>query len=291
MSEIKKWTGERLETFIVNNNTMEHLHRYALAIEYVRDKIVLDIACGEGYGSNLLSGYAKKVIGVDIDEATIVSAQHKYISENIEFKTGRVDQIPIEDNSIDIVISFETLEHHDKHLEMMTELKRVLKDGGMLLMSTPDKKYYTEKLGINNPFHLKELYYSEFKSLITSFFVNSQFIFQRMFNGSLIISENERTEFKLFRGNFKSISKEDTISPIYIIAMASDSQLPIYVNNSGFELNEISVQEQEQVELVKRIREESITWIKKSWSYRIGRAILMPFKIFKKSTRNENRRV
>ena len=144
MSEIKTWTGERLETFVFNDNTVEHLHRYAITIDYIKGKTVLDIASGEGYGTNLLSKYAEKVFGVDIDETSIELAKKKYSSKNLEFKIGRADLIPLEDSSMDVVVSFETLEHHDKHQEMMLEIKRVLKPGGILIMSTPDKKYYTD---------------------------------------------------------------------------------------------------------------------------------------------------
>jgi len=62
----KNWTGERLETHILNVITIEHLHRYALALPHSTGKIVLDIACGDGYGSNLLARNAVSVIGVDI---------------------------------------------------------------------------------------------------------------------------------------------------------------------------------------------------------------------------------
>ncbi|HET7118810.1 MAG TPA: methyltransferase domain-containing protein, partial [Hanamia sp.] len=202
MTENKIWTGERLETFIYNDTTTEHLHRYAMAIEFIKNKVVLDIASGEGYGSNLLSQYAEKVIGVDIDETSITNARLKYNRKNLEFKTGRTDEIPLQDVTIDVVVSFETLEHHDKHQEMMREIKRVLKPGGILIMSTPDKKYYSDESQYKNPFHVKELYLNEFKELINSHFNCSEFYFQNMFKGSLIIPEKINNGFKNFGGDF-----------------------------------------------------------------------------------------
>ena len=111
----KKWSGERLETFVYGEFVSEHLHRYCLANLYVTDKVVLDIASGEGYGSNLLSSSAKEVIGVDIDQEAVENAKQKYKKSNLNFKTGSADKIPVADNSIDVLVSFETIEHHDKH--------------------------------------------------------------------------------------------------------------------------------------------------------------------------------
>src|SRR5690349_4921310 len=118
----KEWTGERLETNIHSQVTAEHLHRYALAMEYVQDKTVLDIACGEGYGSNLLAQKAKSVVGVDIDKFIVSEAKNKYRKSNLSFLEGSA---PLDDQSIDVVVSFETLEHTSNHEQFLSEIKRV----------------------------------------------------------------------------------------------------------------------------------------------------------------------
>jgi ubiquinone/menaquinone biosynthesis C-methylase UbiE len=107
----KKWSGERIETFVLNQTTVEHLHRYGIAMQFAAGKTVLDIACGEGYGSKLLSSKALRVTGVDIDFETIANAKQKYISPNLTFTQGSADKIPVEDASIDVVISFETIDY------------------------------------------------------------------------------------------------------------------------------------------------------------------------------------
>jgi len=63
----------------------------------------------------------------------------------------------------DLVVSFETIEHHDEHEQMLAEVKRVLKPDGMAIISSPDKAIYTDKPEYHNSFHVKELYREEFE--------------------------------------------------------------------------------------------------------------------------------
>jgi 2-polyprenyl-3-methyl-5-hydroxy-6-metoxy-1,4-benzoquinol methylase len=95
----QKWTGERLETFVINEAMIEHLHRYAIARDYVKDKIVLDIACGEGYGSNLLAENATAVTGIDIDGHDQPCFK-KYIKDNLSFAEGKIEDIPAANNHL-----------------------------------------------------------------------------------------------------------------------------------------------------------------------------------------------
>lgn len=89
-------------------------------------------------------------------------AKEKYKAHNLEYKVGQADKIPYKSNFFDVVVSFETLEHHDKHIEMMEEIKIVLKQGGICIISTPDKLVYSDKKNYQNPFHVKELYKEDF---------------------------------------------------------------------------------------------------------------------------------
>lgn len=160
------WTGERLVTTVSDlHGVIEHLHRYALAVEICSNKIVVDIASGEGYGSVLISKVARKVYGVDIDEKSVLHAKNKYekAGGNLNFLVGSTSNIPVADNSVDVLISFETIEHHDEHEAMMLEVKRVLKEDGLLLISSPEKFIYRER-DPDNPYHIKELTFKEFKS-------------------------------------------------------------------------------------------------------------------------------
>lgn len=261
----RKWTGERLETFIYGDVSVEHLHRYALSSIYVKDKVVLDIASGEGYGSFLMSKIASNVIGVDIDKEAIDKAKKKYINNNLIFLVGSADSIPLEDNSVDVLVSFETIEHHDKHEEMFIEIKRVLKPSGILIMSSPDKKYYFD-LQKNNPYHIKELYLEEFTDLSKKYFSNVKIYFQNCINGNSIIAAiNSFENLKIFSGNFENIY-ESKLPALYNIVVASE----IMVDEIDLFLFDGQI-------ISKKINEDNINYIRSSTTFQLGGLILKPF--------------
>lgn len=221
-----EYTGERFVPEQQGNIELEHLHRYLCAAELTGQKDVLDIASGEGYGSSILARAARKVIGVDISEQAVQHAQQKYQSPNLEYRVGPAAQIPLDDASVDLVVSFETLEHHDQHEAMMSEIKRVLRPGGLLVMSSPDKRVYSDIPGFSNPYHVKELTRGEFESLLKASFANVSMYGQRIVYGSALLAEEG--------GQIISFAKEHgvvkrgagLVDPMYLIAVASDGELP-----------------------------------------------------------------
>jgi len=85
------WTGERYLPFVDPKISgaeihYEHLHGYYIALHFVEGKKVLDLACGEGYGSYILSKSAEHLVGIEIDEKIVKHASCKYIRDNLEFK-------------------------------------------------------------------------------------------------------------------------------------------------------------------------------------------------------------
>jgi ubiquinone/menaquinone biosynthesis C-methylase UbiE len=201
-----QWTGERLVTDLDSAfGTFEHLHRYALAVQLCQNKIVLDIASGEGYGSNLIADVATSVVGVDISVEAVEHAQKKYQRKNLQFKEGNTSKIPMESNSTDVVVSFETIEHINEQELFLSEIKRVLKENGTLILSTPDKDIYFEREA-NNPFHVKELTTFEFEALVKTYFKEVKLYQQRFFIGSVISDkESQPGQYALFDGNFSEI--------------------------------------------------------------------------------------
>jgi ubiquinone/menaquinone biosynthesis C-methylase UbiE len=219
-------TGERLVTSVSSYVAIDHLHRYALAAQLAKNKDVLDIASGEGYGSNLLSKISKSVIGVDISSEAVLHAKEKYANANLEFRQGSANKIPLQDCSVDMVVSFETIEHHDLHDEMLQEFKRVLRPHGIVIISSPDKLNYSDIPNYSNPFHVKELYKAEFVSLINRFFKYATFYNQKNISGSLMVPDSSHFSFQEYKGNYSSLEKfEGLQSPIYNLCIASDSEL------------------------------------------------------------------
>ncbi len=232
MEDNLEWTGERLVTDVEGVlGVAEHLHRYALACEFVKGKRVLDIASGEGYGSNLLSKNAEHVTGVDISDEAVKHANQKYASESkLTYKVGSASKIPLENASVDVVTSFETLEHTTEHEEFLTEIKRVLVPGGLLIMSTPDTVLYNPH-DPDNPYHVKELTTEEFETLIGKYFQNSCLLNQRSVIGTLVQPVYKSNDgFKSFSGKYSSVGEgygDDGFygKPLFNIAIASDSEI------------------------------------------------------------------
>jgi 2-polyprenyl-3-methyl-5-hydroxy-6-metoxy-1,4-benzoquinol methylase len=107
---------------------IEHLQRHNTILSLVTGKDVLDIASGEGYGSSILASQAASVTGVDINEELVAHATATYGRNNLNFKTGNVVSIPLDNASMDIVVSFETLEHVNEkdQQNFLQEVTRVL---------------------------------------------------------------------------------------------------------------------------------------------------------------------
>jgi ubiquinone/menaquinone biosynthesis C-methylase UbiE len=221
------FTGERYIPLLNGIIKYEHLHRYAMCLELVVGKSVLDIASGEGYGSALLAKAASSVIGVDIDNISIEYSKSQYSHhKNLEFLQGSCESIPLPDNSVDVVTSFETIEHHDKHEEMMQEIKRVLKPGGLLIISSPNRLTYSDEPNNSNPFHVKELYYDELSDLLSKYFNYSQIYGQKLATSSFIypLENASETSLKIYKGNIDNLTQKSCIlkSPLYFVAICSD---------------------------------------------------------------------
>jgi ubiquinone/menaquinone biosynthesis C-methylase UbiE len=152
--------GERMVPELTQAETFwEHVYRYAFASQYVRGKKILDIACGEGYGSAaLMRAGASEVVGVDISADACAHAMRKY---GIDARQGSGEQIPLADRSVDVVVSFETIEHIPDPYRFLDECTRVLVPGGMLIISTPNKGIYLSNRS-SNPHHCSEMTEGEF---------------------------------------------------------------------------------------------------------------------------------
>ncbi len=233
-------TGERFLPEMQGTIALEHLHRYAMAKDFAAGKVVLDIACGEGYGSAVLAGAAARVYGVDIAPDAIAHAKAKYQRPNVEFLTGRCADIPLADGAVDLVVSFETIEHHTEHKEMFAEIKRVLRPGGLMIMSSPDKLEYTERANHANAYHVKELYAEEFQQLVERYFTHVAILGQRVLYASAILPSGRPGEsIHYHREHGAGIqSAHGLMRPCYQVAVASDAAMPSLAGSLFEEIGE-----------------------------------------------------
>ena len=179
-----KYTGERMiigemECGKESDVYKEHIGRYNFAVQLVKDKRVLDIACGSGYGAAMLveSG-AKEVVGGDIDDEVIRAAKDRYKNSNLNFEKVNAEELFFNDEYFDVVVSFETIEHIKDYKKYLSEIKRVLRPGGLLIISTPNRKI-THRLGINNPYHIKEFILNELREELEGYFTEIELYGQR----------------------------------------------------------------------------------------------------------------
>jgi SAM-dependent methyltransferase len=175
-----EYTGERMLPEYSDENTFwEHINRYRFAAKWAKGKRVLDIASGEGYGSRgLLGAGARSVIGVDIDESACRHAAQKY---QIDARVGSAEAIPVETGSIDVAVSFETIEHVPNPARFVQEILRVLASDGLLVISTPDKNLYSPPGKDPNPYHCSEMTREDFQALLHANFPTISFFGQRPF--------------------------------------------------------------------------------------------------------------
>jgi SAM-dependent methyltransferase len=154
-----------------------HLKRYEFALPWCRGAEVLDAGCGVGYGSSFLGEVAARVVGVDRDEPAIAYARARYGGPNVEFRVGDVAALDFPDASFDTVCAFETIEHVDDADAFVGEVARVLRPGGVFLVSTPRAEETTTAPA--NPFHQVELSRADFESLLRRFFGEVELYGQR----------------------------------------------------------------------------------------------------------------
>ena len=218
----------------------EHWHRYLYVSQFAKDKVVLDIACGEGYGANLIAQTAQRVVGVDISQEVIDFTKEHYSKDNLIFLQGSVDQIPIEGHEkFDVIVSFETIEHVNEELQQdfLKEVKRLLKSDGIFIVSTPNKLLYSDMSNYRNEYHIKEFYEQEFISFLSIYFENTNLLGQKIITGSNIwplTCKDDKCYFDhhyLNKKDNKFVPEQHDEAAIYFIAICSDQQINVNYNS------------------------------------------------------------
>jgi ubiquinone/menaquinone biosynthesis C-methylase UbiE len=180
MSDERFQGANVIEAGVLSPYWGEHTARYSFALPYIKDKKVLDIACGTGYGLAFLKSSAKSVTGVDVDIEAAKLAMSE-CDEKARVLLGDGTNLPFHDESFDVVTSFETLEHLHERKLFLSELKRVLKPNGLLILSTPNA-YYTKPINgkPTNKFHVFEYKTEELKAELESQFRLQKFTGQTL---------------------------------------------------------------------------------------------------------------
>ncbi|MCE7007935.1 class I SAM-dependent methyltransferase [Kibdelosporangium philippinense] len=160
-------TGERTVPGIAEENYWFRRHEaaYITLSSYCRDAIVLEAGCGEGYGADLLAQDAKAVIGLDYDVLTTEHVARKY--PRVAMLRGNLVMLPFASGSIDVVANLQVIEHLWEQERFLAECSRVLRPGGRLLITTPNRITFSPGRDTPlNPFHTRELSGSELTELL-----------------------------------------------------------------------------------------------------------------------------
>jgi 2-polyprenyl-3-methyl-5-hydroxy-6-metoxy-1,4-benzoquinol methylase len=152
-----------------------HLSRYEFAVGFVRSKVILDVACGSGYGSSyLFDKGAGIVVSGDMSVEAIEAAHSFYGKQGIEFLILDATSLPSANNSFGAIVSMETIEHLRQYQDYLSECKRVLKEGGLFICSTPNKGRGIPEIKEFSPYHVHEFYIEEFQELLPHFLTEIQ---------------------------------------------------------------------------------------------------------------------
>jgi SAM-dependent methyltransferase len=172
-----EFTGERVVPGLVDPDLFnEHLSRYRFAGRFAAGGAkVLDAGCGTGYGTAEFGG-AAQVMAMDISGEAVAHAVRTFGRADVDFLQGACEALPFADESFDLVVAFEVIEHLERWPDLLTEARRVLRPEGILLVSTPNKAYYAEARAAAgpNPYHVREFEYREFECALKAVFPHVQ---------------------------------------------------------------------------------------------------------------------
>lgn len=258
----------------------EHVTRYMCAQGIVKGKVVLDIASGSGYGTKMLAKTAGHVYGVDINEQAVSYAKENYNSKNIEYLLGSGEKIPLGDSTVDVVVTFETIEHIDNYRRFIKEIRRVLKPEGLAIISTPNDLEFAE----GNHFHLHEFEYDELVNLVNEEFKYVDSYFQAtskyvVVGNRSIFTEGEKTNIKAY-----NLSPTSPDKFLYFYLLCSNRKIteevqPIAAIGEHYSdrqiMKQMSLNEEKMRELKDVLLEQDneLKVIKKSRAYRLVRTL------------------
>ncbi|NMN94445.1 class I SAM-dependent methyltransferase [Antrihabitans stalactiti] len=160
-------TGERTVPGIAEENYWFRRHEvvYRDLLGRCAGAAVLEAGSGEGYGANMIADVASSVIGLDYDVSAVEHVRARY--PRVDMRHGNLAELPLPDASVDVVVNFQVIEHLWDQPQFIRECLRVLKPGGRLLISTPNRITFSPGRDTPlNPFHTRELNAAELTELL-----------------------------------------------------------------------------------------------------------------------------
>jgi SAM-dependent methyltransferase len=162
-------TGERTVPDVPQENYWFRRHEavYRAIADRCAGAVVLEAGCGEGYGADLLAGGAAAVLGLDFDAPTAAHAARRY--PDVGVARANLVALPVRDGACDAVVSLQVIEHLWDQERFLRECRRVLRPGGALMVSTPNRITFSPGRDTPlNPFHTRELSAAELAGLATA---------------------------------------------------------------------------------------------------------------------------
>lgn len=202
------------------------LTSYSFARRYTGGGAVLDIGWESiGQGTGLLAESAGSVVGLTGSSEALRAAPELLAAPNVSYQRSDLPKLSHEDSSFDMAAAFEVIEKFDEPEELVTEVKRVLKEGGVFVVSTPDKQAHSNDRSYRDASNKQEMYAPQFREMLERHFAHVELYRQGSAAGGFVLPANGLSEARAETVGLNtrpSPSAEPPVS-LFVLAVCSDS--------------------------------------------------------------------